>query len=174
MTNLPYQTNNDSTPQLTTTQTQEEQLPTNIAPSPRSTHMLHNNQRDQQDTTHDQYCCVDGSCLITVHPDGQRALCDIRTGDQIMAHDGSAVTVICMLQISGFRGDVPLLHMTGGCMITAGHPVWHQVSDYITMHGHECSQSTWTRPNRITAPTMTHCNNLCALIMKDSPAFWTQ
>eukprot|EP00972_Heterocapsa_arctica_P072700 10732241-Heterocapsa_arctica.AAC.1 len=42
------------------------------------------------------------------------------------------------------------------------------------MHGHDCSESTWTRPNRIKAPTMTHCDNLCTLIIRDSPAFWIQ
>eukprot|EP00972_Heterocapsa_arctica_P041897 6179415-Heterocapsa_arctica.AAC.1 len=90
----------------------------NIASSPRDTHMLHNNQTDQQDTEddrheinhtppnaepghvnqqggttrHHQYCCVDGSRFITMHPEGQRALCEIRRGDQIMAHNGSAAT----------------------------------------------------------------------------------
>eukprot|EP00972_Heterocapsa_arctica_P027007 3972013-Heterocapsa_arctica.AAC.1 len=58
-----------------------------------------------------------------MHPEGQRLLCDIRKGDHIMAHNGAAATVICMVQTSGFRGDLPLVHLPGGCIITAGHPV---------------------------------------------------
>eukprot|EP00972_Heterocapsa_arctica_P105364 15526556-Heterocapsa_arctica.AAC.1 len=67
--------------------------------------------------------CVDGSCLIATYPKGQKMLCDTQQRDKILAHDGGEATVLCVIQTSGFRGDLPLVHLPGGCRITAGHPI---------------------------------------------------
>eukprot|EP00972_Heterocapsa_arctica_P027485 4041081-Heterocapsa_arctica.AAC.1 len=37
--------------------------------------------------------CVDGACLVSLFPDGQRTLSEIRKGDKVLAHDGGEATV---------------------------------------------------------------------------------
>eukprot|EP00972_Heterocapsa_arctica_P045671 6740558-Heterocapsa_arctica.AAC.1 len=76
-----------------------------------------------QEKTTGGHCCVDGSCLVSMYPTGQQMICEIRKGDKLLAHNGTGATVLCMIQATGFRGDIRLVHRLGGCRITAGHPV---------------------------------------------------
>eukprot|EP00972_Heterocapsa_arctica_P036348 5349655-Heterocapsa_arctica.AAC.1 len=114
-----------------------------------------------------------------MHPTGQQMLCEVRRGEHILAHDGTAATAVCMVQTSGFRGDIPLVHLPGGCIITAGHPV--RINTIMAGHmacvlpedGHE-HQTDWIKPGKIANHRMTACNNLCTLIIRNSHSYWIQ
>eukprot|EP00972_Heterocapsa_arctica_P067555 9970753-Heterocapsa_arctica.AAC.1 len=88
-------------------------------------------------------------------------------------------TVLCVLQTSGFRGNLPLIHLPGGCRITSGHPVrislsntGHQSEEHPARNYKQFTECI--KPNRIAAHRSTACTTLCALILEDSPSFWIQ
>eukprot|EP00972_Heterocapsa_arctica_P109451 16116830-Heterocapsa_arctica.AAC.1 len=105
--------------------------------------------------------CVDGACLISEYPQGQNKLCEVRKGDKILAHDGGESTVTCVLHTGvHFRGDLPLIHLPGGCRITPGHPVrlnlnnpGHQADGHPgTKYEHF---TDWIKPHRIATHHLT-------------------
>eukprot|EP00972_Heterocapsa_arctica_P011806 1729639-Heterocapsa_arctica.AAC.1 len=110
-------------------------------------------------------CCVDGACLVSMHPTGQTMICELTKGVNTLAHNGTGATVLCVILTTGFRGDIPLVHLPGGCRITTGHPVrintitaGHQICS-LQGRDHE-HQTDWLKPNKIAIHRMTACTTL--------------
>lgn len=67
--------------------------------------------------------CYHGNCEVTMSDNSKQLVKNLKKGDVVMAGNGLPSTIVCILKTVFRQGKAHLIHLDGGLLITAWHPI---------------------------------------------------
>ncbi|EGR33000.1 von willebrand factor type a domain protein [Ichthyophthirius multifiliis] len=111
-------------------------------------------QQDQIDMNQYYNCgggCFEGNCLVYMFDNSFVKVKDVRKGFKIKAQDGQIHTVIAVIKILFEHGQIPLVQLKEGLLITPRHP--------ILING------KWIKPDQIEKAQLIKCDSVYNFVL---------